>query len=81
MLSEVEPGIYLHNKTGRYYYAFGVGKHSETLEDLVCYYPLYDSEVNMFLRPLSMWNEIIDGKPRFEFVDGEIEFVIEEEDD
>jgi len=37
---EIEPGIYRHYK-GNEYEVIGIGKHSETLEDLVVYKALY----------------------------------------
>ena len=51
----------------------GVAKHSETLEDLVVYEPLYDNQTSkLWVRPLNMFTEMIEveGKkvPRFEYV-------------
>lgn len=67
-----KPGIYQHYK-GNKYLAIGVAKHSETLEELVCYITLYDNkEGKIWVRPLSMFLEEveIDGvkKPRFTFI-------------
>ncbi len=55
----VAPGIYRHFK-GSLYFVAGLAQHSETSEDFVVYYPLYPSEVKMFVRPLAMWNEQIE---------------------
>ena len=68
----MKPGIYKHYK-GDEYRVIGVGKHSETLEDLVFYEALYDNEMSeLWARPLEMFRETIeiDGveKPRFEFI-------------
>ncbi len=65
--------IYRHYKNGHLYQVIGVGKHSETLEDVVIYKALYTSsdfpEGQIWCRPLQMWEEIIDGKHRFEKLD------------
>jgi hypothetical protein len=64
--------IYRHYKNGHNYQVIGIGKHSETLEDLVIYKALYESDDfpngQLWCRPLVMWEEIINGKPRFEKV-------------
>ena len=48
----------------------GIAKHSETLEPMVVYRALY-GEKEIWVRPLSMWNETVelDGKvyKRFTF--------------
>ncbi|MEE1047557.1 MAG: DUF1653 domain-containing protein [Clostridia bacterium] len=64
----MKKGIYKHYKGNRYE-VLGIANHSETLEKMVVYRALYgDNEV--WVRPLSMWDEMIekDGKsvPRFE---------------
>ena len=71
----LKPGIYRHYK-GKEYEVIGIAKHSETLEDMVVYKALYESDKfdkdQLWIRPLSMFVEkvIIDGKeiPRFEYV-------------
>ena len=66
---ELKTGRYQHFK-GNYYELIGIAKHSETLEPMVVYRALYGEE-KIWVRPLHMWNEIIekDGKRfrRFEF--------------
>ena len=59
---EIKPGRYRHFK-GNEYEVLGVGKHSETLEEMVIYRALY-GEGGMWIRPSFMWNETVerDGK-------------------
>lgn len=54
--------IYRHFKNPEHQYRIiGLAKHSESLEDLVVYEALYDNELGrLWVRPLSMWTEIID---------------------
>jgi len=53
---ELKLGIYKHFKTGNLYRVIGVGKHSETLEDLVFYEALYDNPKSKFwIRPANMF--------------------------
>jgi len=66
-------GVYKHYRTGNLYKVIGVGKHSETLEDLVFYEALYDNSISkLWARPLKMFNEEVDtqeGKRlRFTFI-------------
>jgi hypothetical protein len=74
MQNTIKLGVYHHFKTGNLYKVIGVGKHSETLEDLVFYEALYENKVSKFwIRPLEMFTEKViapDGtkKKRFEFV-------------
>lgn len=69
----VLPGaIYQHYK-GQKYKVIGIGKHSETLEDVVLYEALYDNSLGrLWCRPLPMWSEEVevDGQkmPRFRFL-------------
>lgn len=71
---EIKPGIYKHFKTGNLYKVIGVGKHSETLEDLVFYEALYDNKMSkLWVRPIAIFTEVVlapDGtkKARFTFV-------------
>ncbi|MBQ2897835.1 MAG: DUF1653 domain-containing protein [Clostridia bacterium] len=64
-------GRYRHYK-GNEYEVIGVANHSETLEKMVVYRALY-GEGEIWVRPLSMWNDVIhiDGKivKRFEFME------------
>lgn len=74
---EVVPGTYRHYKGGEYE-VLGVGRHSETLEELVVYRALYESEDfgkdAIWVRPLHMFTDSVevDGKsiPRFTYYEG-----------
>ncbi len=63
-------GRYRHYKGGEYE-VVGVARHSETLEPLVVYRPLYN-ESGWWVRPHAMFFErvVVDGisRPRFEAV-------------
>ena len=66
----MQKGIYEHYKGNRYELLY-IAKHSETLEQMVVYKALY-GEGEIWVRPLSMWNEQVeaDGKsvPRFRLI-------------
>ena len=70
MHETIRPGRYRHFK-GNEYEVLGVARHSETEEELVVYRPLY-GEGGLWVRPVSMWNELVtrDGKtqPRFVYI-------------
>lgn len=51
----IKLGIYKHYK-GNIYEVIGIGKHSETLEELVVYRSIKNKN-EIWLRPISMWNE------------------------
>lgn len=67
-LPDTPVGRYRHYK-GREYEVLGVVRHSETLEPLVLYRPLYDQS-GLWVRPHAMFFETVevDGqhRPRFE---------------
>jgi cyclomaltodextrinase len=73
-MADLKPGKYRHYK-GNDYEVVGVGKHSETLEELVIYVPLY-GEGGFWVRPLTMFIEevSVDGQSvsRFEYM-GDVE--------
>lgn len=56
--------IYKHFK-GNLYKVIGFAKHSETLEDMIIYQPLKTGD--NWVRPLSMWNEVVDDKGTLRF--------------
>jgi hypothetical protein len=71
---EVKLGKYQHYK-GNFYEVIGVGRHSETLEEVVIYKALYEGEFgqnSLWVRPKQMFSETVsfEGKEvkRFEFV-------------
>ena len=57
-LPETRPGRYRHYKGGEYE-VIGVARHSETLEPLVIYRPLYN-ETGLWARPHAMFFEEIE---------------------
>ena len=69
-METVKPGRYRHFK-GREYEVIGVARHSETEEELVVYRALY-GDFGLWVRPVSMWNELVerDGKTfrRFTYI-------------
>ena len=64
---EFQPGRYRHFK-GNEYELLYVARHSETMEEMVVYRALY-GEGGIWVRPASMWNEIVerDGKTYLRF--------------
>lgn len=71
--ASLRPGRYRHFKGGEYE-VLGVARHSEGLEDMVVYRPLYN-DTGLWVRPLSMFTERVErnGKiqPRFTFLNEE----------
>ena len=70
-LTEPRLGRYRHYKGGEYELV-GVVRHSETLEVMALYRPLYNAS-GLWVRPYAMFFEEIDHQgqrqPRFAFVD------------
>lgn len=66
-LPTVIPGRYRHYK-GNDYEVIGVARHSETLEAMVIYRPLYNDS-GLWIRPHAMFFELVDvngiPQPRF----------------
>ena len=66
-----QKGIYRHYK-GNLYELIDIANHSETLEKMVLYRALY-GEGELWVRPISMWDEIVevDGRKvkRFKLVE------------
>ena len=67
---ELKKGKYRHFK-GKEYELVDIATHSETLEPMVVYRALY-GEQGLWVRPASMWSEIVekDGYhgPRFQYI-------------
>ena len=67
---ELLPGKYGHFK-GNEYELLYIARHSETLEPMVVYRALY-GECGIWVRPASMWSEIVDKEsyhgPRFTYI-------------
>lgn len=57
-MDEIKKGRYRHFKGNEYEVLF-VAKNSETLEDMVVYRALYGDR-GVWVRPASMWNEIVE---------------------
>ncbi|NTV44160.1 MAG: DUF1653 domain-containing protein [Candidatus Yonathbacteria bacterium] len=61
-MSHITPGIYRHFK-GKEYDIIGVGRHSETMEELVFYRARYDSEEfgprPLWARPIASFLETV----------------------
>ena len=57
-MEEIKLGRYRHFK-GNEYEVLYLAKHSETLEPMVVYRALY-GERGIWVRPASMWNEIVE---------------------
>lgn len=70
-LPATPPGHYRHYKGGEYE-VVGAARHSETLEPLVVYRPLYNA-TGLWVRPHAMFFEsvVVDGveQPRFARID------------
>ena len=68
--STVRPGRYRHFKGGEYE-VLGVARHSEGLEDMVVYRPLYN-DTGLWVRPVSMFLENVEREgrlmPRFALI-------------
>jgi hypothetical protein len=68
--AEPRPGRYRHYK-GNEYRVVGIARHSETLEPLVVYEPLYGVG-GLWVRPAAMFTETVEVNgtrmPRFIFV-------------
>lgn len=71
-IPSVEQGIYEHFK-GNLYEVLGVALHTETLEPMVVYKPQYESPTEYWVRPYSMFFDMVEkdgGRvPRFRKVE------------
>lgn len=68
--SRIQPGRYRHFKGGEYE-VLGVARHSEGLEDMVVYRPLY-GDGGLWVRPAAMFVQDVEHqgqiKPRFSLI-------------
>ena len=64
---ELKLGIYEHYKGNRYRLLY-VGRHSETHEEYVVYLGLYGPG-DVWVRPLSLFLESVNGAPRFRLIE------------
>ena len=74
-MMQIKPGLYKHYK-GKMYEVVGTAKHSETLEELVIYRAMYQTEgENTWVRPKAMFMELVDIKgnkvPRFKWIENQ----------
>ena len=56
--ASITPGRYKHYK-GQQYEVIGIGKDTETEEDVVIYQPLYESDVVYWVRPRKMFEDTV----------------------
>lgn len=81
----IKRGWYKHFK-GEYYYVTGTATHTETGEQMVIYYHQGEPS-KLWVRPVSMWHELVNGEPRFKFItdnsvfsDGKCSYTIKPEE-
>ena len=59
---------FFKHRTGHFYFTLGTSHHTETMEELMTYISLYETDKYPFgkiwCRPLKMWTEVVDGRPR-----------------
>jgi len=69
-MPKIKPGRYVHYK-GKPYQVIDMATHSETLEPMVVYRPLYGDQ-SLWVRPASMFNESVEVNgeliARFEYI-------------
>lgn len=72
MKDQLAGGVYRHY-SGLIVMVLGVARHSETEEKLVVYVPLgAKAGPRLTVRPLTMFLELVDGKPRFKYIGTEM---------
>ena len=62
----IENGWYWHFKGGLYE-VIGTAIHTETDEEMVIYRSI-DYKPKIYVRPASMWNDIVNGVERFQYI-------------
>ena len=64
-MQEIEIGKTYRHYKGNIYKIIAFAKHSETLEDMIVYQAIKDGKT--WVRPKSMWNEIVDNNGTLRF--------------
>jgi len=57
---------YKHYK-GNLYRVIGIAIHTQTEEEMVVYHPL-GNPTKLYVRPVSEWDGMVDGVPRFQLI-------------
>jgi hypothetical protein len=73
MVEKILLGKYVHYKGNRYI-VIATATHSETMEELVIYYPEKEGNNRLWARPASMFHEMVlnhlgEPVPRFQFLE------------
>jgi hypothetical protein len=64
-MQEIAVGKFYKHYKGNLYKIIALGKHSENLEEMIVYQSVKDGQI--WIRPKSMWNEIIDNNGTLRF--------------
>lgn len=64
-MQEIAVGKFYKHYKGNLYKIIALGKHSENLEEMIVYQSVKDDQI--WIRPKSMWNEIIDNNGTLRF--------------
>ena len=64
-MQEISVGKKYRHYKGNLYEIIALAKHSETLEDMIVYRAVTDGKT--WVRPYSMWNEVVDDKGTLRF--------------
>ncbi len=64
-MQEIAVGKFYKHYKGNLYKIIALGKHSENLEEMIVYQSVKDGQI--WIRPKSMWNEIIDNDGTLRF--------------
>ncbi len=64
-MQEITVGKFYKHYKGNLYKIIALGKHSENLEEMIVYQSVRDGQI--WIRPKSMWNEIIDNNGTLRF--------------
>ena len=64
-MQEIVVGKFYKHYKGNLYKIIALGKHSENLEEMIVYQSVKDGQI--WIRPKSMWNEIIDNNGTLRF--------------